>query len=366
MVILKRLYKKIFQNNLLQGKIAKIIFFALAINLFFGTLFYWAEKNVQHDLNFLEAVWWAMVTMTTVGYGDFYAQTNWGRFLISYPCMLVGIGIIGYLVGVIAERVMEHISKKKRGLMKLKIKNHIIICNFPHLEKVLRLIQEVNYSGKYKISSFVLLTNKIDGLPEELQKLNVSFVKGDPTKEEALHRANIVECEGVFILADDPKDPASDSKTFAIGTIIEMMETEIGRPIKVVVELVSKDNLKMMQRSHVDGIVSADGIMDGLLAQEFLYPGIHDIFHQIITSAEGSQFYILDTKLQGHKISDIQIAVLRHPSNLQVIGISRGSKKYLNPPKSQVIKAGDKLIMLAERRSDFEAIERDILNKDTK
>jgi len=362
MTIFFRLYKKIIKNTFLQKRGTKVIVLAITLNLFFGVIFYLAEKDAQKGLTLLDSIWWAMVTMTTVGYGDFYAQTSLGRFIISYPCMLVGIGIIGYLVGVVAENMLDRVSRKKRGLMHIKTKNHIIICNFPHLEKILRLVEELKRSYTYQKAPVVLITNAIEELPEELKELQVRFVHGDPVREEALNRANVRECSGVFVLAHDPGNPNSDEKTFAIGTIIEMIEREIKRPIKTVVELVSKENLKMMQRSRVDGIVSSDGIMDGLMVQEFLYPGVNDIVHQIITNAVGSQFYIFETKLVGLNFVDLQMAIIRHPANVQLIGISRKGKNILSPPRDTIVQEGDRLIILAGTRSDFEDMEDEIKN----
>jgi Trk K+ transport system NAD-binding subunit len=172
-----------------------------------------------------------------------------------------------------------------------------------------------------------------------------------------------MSCAGVFIMAEDAEKASSDEKTFAIGTIIEILKKENNLPLKVIVELVSKDNLKMMRRSNVDGIVNPYGITDCLMAQEFVSPGVHDVIHQIISNTVGSQFYILDTKLHGHKVSDIQVAVHEHPANLQVIGIIQQDKQILNPPKSMTIEKGDKLIMLAESTRDFQTIEEDLLKK---
>jgi len=363
MNIFIQLYRRLFKEALFKTRVGKVLLFALLLNLIFGILFFLAEREAQPDLTLIDSIWWAMVTMTTVGYGDFFAKTPVGRFIISYPCMLIGIGIIGYLVGVVAENMLDRFSKKKRGLMEVKLKNHLIICNFPNLEKVQRLIEELKRSYEYKQSKFVLLTDQLEELPEELSKLDIKFINGSPVKEDALHKAKISDCSGVFVLARDPGEPSSDSSTFATGTIIEMIEREIKKPIRVIVELVSKENLKMMQRSRVDGIVSADGIMDGLIVQEFLYPGVHDIVHQILTNSVGSQFYIYETRLKGFKISDIQIAVMEHPANMQVIGINRKGKSILNPAKTETIQEHDRLIILADKRSDFETIEKEILNK---
>ncbi|MBN1482547.1 potassium channel protein [candidate division KSB1 bacterium] len=366
MALFLQIYKRLFNNRLLKFRGVRVILFAVTLNIMFGVLFYLLERDVQEGLTLLDSLWWAMVTMTTVGYGDFYAQTPLGRFLISYACMLVGIGIIGYLVGGFAENMLEHVSKKKRGLMQIKSTDHIIICNYPHLEKIRRLVDEIRHSYRYRNNDIVLITDMIEELPQELRELDIKFVHGDPVREDVLLRANINKSVGVFILARDPGSPTSDEKTFAIGTIIELIEREINKPIRTVAEVVNKDNIRMMQRSRVDGVVSSDGIMDGLIVQEFLNPGVHDIVQQILTNAVGCQFYIMETKLHGRPISELQIAMLNHPTNVQLIGLSRGGKNILSPPKDMILEKDDRLIVLAEHRQDFEKVEEDILASSAK
>ncbi len=363
MYFLRRIYNWLYERKTPHLKIGKALAAATILNLFFGVSFYFAERSVQKGLTLLDAVWWAMVTMTTVGYGDFSAVTWTGRFLISYPCMILGIGIIGYLIGVVAEIMLDRMSRKRKGLMNITDKNHIIICNCPAIQKVLLLVKEIRANSEHAGKPCVVVTNKFDEMPEEFKTSHIQFLKGDPTREEILIKANISECAGVFILADDPKRMTSDEKTFAAGTIIEMIKKEKDLSFKVVVELVSRENMKMMRRSNVDGIVTPDGITDCLMVQEFVSPGVHGIIQQIISNTVGSQFYILETKLQGHKVSDIQIAVLEHPNNMQVIGIVKKGKQTLNPPKTMEIEKGDKLIMLAESAEDFESVERDVLGK---
>ncbi len=362
MTVFLQLYKKLIHNRIMKSRTFRTLLFAFVLNILFGILFYLAERGVQQELTLLDSIWWAMVTMTTVGYGDYSASTPMGRFLISYPCMIIGIGIIGYLVGSVAETVLDHVSKRKKGLVQMKSKNHILICNYPHWEKIHRLVEELRASYRYRDCDIVLVTDKISELPEELKGLGIKFVQGDPVRDEVLARANVVESAGVFILARNPGDPTSDEKTFAIGTIIELIERDIDRPIHTVAEVVSKDNIKMMQRSRVDGVVSVDGILDGLIVQEFLNPGVHDIVHQILTNAVGSQFYILETRLKDYKLADVQTAMLKHPGNVQLIGLARPDKNILSPDKDMIIKENDRLIILAEHRTDFEKVERDLLD----
>jgi len=343
-----------------QFNAGKAVLLAFGLNIFFGTAFYFAEYQSQDGLTYSDSIWWAMVTMTTVGYGDFFPVTFTGRFLISYPCMLIGIGIIGYLAGGVAEVVLERVSKKRRGLMAVKESGHLIICNCPSEEKVVELIKEIQAHPLYKDKQFVVITESFEELPEALKMYPVQFVRGNPSSEEILVKANIENCSGVFVLALDPKNPASDEKTFAVATIIEHLKREKEFDINVVVELVHKENYKMMQHSNVDRIVTPDGITSCLLVQEFLHKGIHNIINQILTNTVGSQFFLIDTKLNGFSVHDVQHAVLEHPEDIQIIGIMKQGQCILNPAKSTKIETGDQLVVGGFKNSDSRsAVRRD-------
>ena len=91
--------------KLLGRRLPGVLVIVVLMNLLFGALFYLAERDAQSGLTLADGLWWAMVTMTTVGYGDYYAQTALGRFLLSYPAMIAGIGLVAYLAGFFWNRV---------------------------------------------------------------------------------------------------------------------------------------------------------------------------------------------------------------------------------------------------------------------
>ena len=77
-----------------------ICFFVM---LFSSILMYTVENPVQPDQfpNIIASLWWAICTLTTVGYGDVYPITAIGRFLAAI-ISIVGIGIIAIPTGIIA------------------------------------------------------------------------------------------------------------------------------------------------------------------------------------------------------------------------------------------------------------------------
>lgn len=338
-------------------KLINVLILALALNFIFGLLFYLAEHQAQEELTFGDSLWWAMVTMTTVGYGDYYATTWIGRFLISYPCFIIGIGAIGYLLGIVAEGIMERISRKRRGLMKMKYNRHIIICNCPSVEKVIRLVTELRSHSANQNAPVVVIADNLEEVPAQFSKSDIDFIHGRPISEEILDMANINTCSGVIVLARTPGDSNCDAETFTTGSIIEQIGDDRNIDIKSVVELVSHSNARMMSRAHTDGVVIADGLADRLMVQEFLYPGTRQVFEQLLTNTHGSEFYIVDTKLVDLPFVELQIAVLKHPKNIQIIGLIRNGDSMLNVEPSMKIETNDKLIILAETPQSFANIE---------
>ena len=97
------------------------VLIAAAATLFLGAwLVLLFEENARgsniHD--YAGALWWAMVTVTTVGYGDRFPVTAGGR-TVAVILMLVGIGLIGALTATVASVfIKEHTDANKEAIKK--------------------------------------------------------------------------------------------------------------------------------------------------------------------------------------------------------------------------------------------------------
>lgn len=84
-----------------------------------GLLMYYVEHPAQPDkfTNAGAGMWWALITLTTIGYGDLYPITPLGRLLGSVIA-LMGIGVIALPTGILSGGMMEELEarRKKRGL----------------------------------------------------------------------------------------------------------------------------------------------------------------------------------------------------------------------------------------------------------
>lgn len=64
--------------------------------------------------NFGDAMWWAAETMTTVGYGDVFPVTAWGR-VIAVGLMICGIALLGTVTATLASWLVEHVSAEQES-----------------------------------------------------------------------------------------------------------------------------------------------------------------------------------------------------------------------------------------------------------
>ena len=71
---------------------------------FFGLLFYVSEPQIK---SFGDGLWLALVTITTVGYGDIELSTTLGRFVAS-ALMLLGMGLIASLTAIISVKFIQN------------------------------------------------------------------------------------------------------------------------------------------------------------------------------------------------------------------------------------------------------------------
>ncbi|MEX0274738.1 MAG: ion transporter, partial [Flavobacteriaceae bacterium] len=94
-------------NNLVRAlrasrtKIFVFVFFVLIISVLLGTLMYLIE-GPQHGFNSIpHSVYWTIVTLTTVGYGDISPETPLGQFIATL-IMIIGYGIIAVPTGIVS------------------------------------------------------------------------------------------------------------------------------------------------------------------------------------------------------------------------------------------------------------------------
>ena len=100
--------------NAKKAELFTAIFVIFILLIISSSLLYYVEHEAQPDKfkNIPEAMWWGVVTLTTVGYGDIYPITPLGKFFASLISLL-GIGLFAMPTGILSAGFVEEIKTKK-------------------------------------------------------------------------------------------------------------------------------------------------------------------------------------------------------------------------------------------------------------
>ena len=175
-----------------------VVYFALVWLLVF------VEKDSSQSAlnNYQNAFWYSLVTLTTVGYGDIFPATVWGRY-ISLVFILTSIGIFGILIGQLTTLMTTIKENKKLGYNGTSFKNHAVIIGWN--EFGWHVVDQLVGVGR-RVS---IITNKRDDVELIREKYNsksVFVLFSDYNNHELIKKSNIEEATIVFVNMLDDTD----------------------------------------------------------------------------------------------------------------------------------------------------------------
>ena len=252
-----------------------------------GLILQWLEPgDISKDDN---PYWWAIVTMTTVGYGDFYPTTPAGR-IFAVLIMFMGISLVSLLTASISSIFVARKIREGKGLEQLNLTHHLIMCGWnPNGERILDSIQHL--SGGIK-RDLVLINEMneedVTQLKNRYRKIRIHFVSGDFTQEEILNRASIIDADTVIVI---PNTTGSEVATYDEKTIFATLTIKSMDPsIRVIAYLLDRVNLTHIKRADADEVVVGDDFSAHIVASHVVDPGVPQIANQLMESNSNSRF----------------------------------------------------------------------------
>jgi len=213
-----------------------------------GTIGFWlVEKDVK---TLLDAFYFTLVTVATVGYGDIAPQTVAGKALAA-GIIVVGVGAVLATVQVgieslVGRRIKEELSLPEKTTTK---KGHYIVCGFGKVgQAVVRHLEEegIDYVVIERDSAKVA----------HMVEAEVSVIEGDAREEGVLERAGIKAARCLITSLDD-----------ASNVFVTLTAKLLNRDIYVVSKTESLNNTIKLKQAGADEVIACHDVGAGKMVE---------------------------------------------------------------------------------------------------
>ncbi len=312
-------------------KTALLIFVSL---IFFGTIGFMLIER----LNFIDALYMTVITVSTVGYREVAAKPSRGGEVFTMFVIISGLATVVYFTTSVVDLIVEgrvlDVMGRRRALRELQdISGHYIICGYGRVGK--QVARECKARG-----TSVVIIEKDPAVYEEAIAEGFLTVRGDATEELVLRKAGLERASGLVTALSSDAD-----------NLFVTMTARIIRPdIFIVGRCNSDETESKLYRAGADRAISPHNVGGRRMAALLLKPLVCD-FLDFVTHGELVELTLEDvyvepgSPLVGRSIRDIVAGDLR---GLGVLGIKKAKRDFtVNPSGDTRVEAGDVLIVNA-------------------
>jgi len=286
----------------------------------------------------LDAVYMTVITLGTVGFKEVHDLSDGGK-IFTMGLVVVGVSVIGYIVGSLAQIMFEGqiqriVGRKKVEKKISELKEHYIICGFGRIGSL--ICKEFKANGL----AFVIVEKSVDAA-EKLDEDGYLYMRGDATVDETLLKAGIKRAKGLISVV------TSDSENVYITLTARGLNPDLYIMARSGEE---GSDIKLM-RAGANKVVSPYTIGGNRMAQSILRPNVVD-FIEIATGREHLELQMEEIGIPEHSAFVGETLVssgFRKEIGVIIVGIknSRG-KMVFNPHSQTKIDSNDTLIVLGD------------------
>ncbi len=273
---------KAFLHRITEGSLPRVVSFLILTLVVGGAAIVLVEGGQETFTDFFTSVWWALVTMTTVGYGDMVPATPLGK-IIGSIVIIFGVVLISMFTAAVSSIFVAAKIKEGKGLQQVKLRNHIVLCGWCHITR--QYLESLTGIQRRKPPQVVLVADIPGSVTEDLipefETLNLKYVRGDWTQEAILKRASIMSARTVVILPDEAQDDPSkmDEKTILATLTVKALNPNV----RLLVHIMRRENKVFLQRANADEIFVSDELTGYLLAAHSIAVGVPQVVREMLS-----------------------------------------------------------------------------------
>lgn len=318
------------------------IMFMMAVTFGSTVIYIYEGAGVNPNIHsYFDAVYWSVITISTVGFGDISPVTTEGRTATLF-LVVGGIAVIAFFTSIVTTALSEKLAvlKEEKVLGEVNsLNNFIIICGFGRMGKAL-----TNELTKIK-HKFIVIDNNRENFAHS-QYQNYLTISGDATNSSLLESIGINKGASTIVaLTDDD----------SVNLSIILTARSINPNINIIARANIEDTKEKLLLAGANQVILSNEIT-ALVATEYIgQPVAFEAIDDILLNNEGAivdEVEILDnSNYIGLKLQNIDFSKF----NLTFIGIvdAEDRKNFIfNPKQDQyVLKAKDILIVIGYKES---------------
>ena len=318
----------------------------LVASIIGNTLTFYVFDGRENGLSIGDSLWYSIVSITTIGYGDYSAESVGARVGTAVFIIVVGLAAFTSSVGLMVDWFVQFRYKERRGMGRSRARGHLLIVNFPNESRVKQIIEEFTRDDEYRGREIILVDNRLEELPYSIK--NVSFIRGSLLEQETFERAGIADASQAIILSTSTEDLRSDSLVASIAFVMERMNPEMS----IVAECQDPKHAVLFNVSERVSLVYTTRVANNLLVQEAQDPGVTLLTEAITSNASDIEENVASTRLDLHPDADVSYIeaakrLLDHGVNL--VGVIRHGALIVNLDDVS-LSEGDSLVYISKQR----------------
>ncbi len=343
-----------FEEN---GLLFAFAFSVLGVTTLLGGLsMYLVEARLNPLIGSLvDGLWWALVTVTTVGFGDITPVTLLGR-IIGAVLMIGGMFTLALFAGIVGSSLVSGmLSIREEQFRMSDYVNHIVVCGYDASAHL--LLEALDREIDLAATRVVIFDDH--ERPRDLPP-DFHWVEGDPTKESELDKVRLAHAAAAIVSGSRARSPQeADARTILIAFTIrgylrrqQKVVRHRRRPLYLVVEILDSENVGHALTAGADEVIETRKIGYSMIAHAVGYHGTASTMSRVLMSDASHNVYIgciPDPPGGPITFGELLDRIQLSKRGGLIIGLRLGEKQeIINPPKSQVVVPGTLLIYLAK------------------
>jgi len=343
-----------FEEN---GLLFLFAFSVLGVMTFLGGLStYLVEYKFNPSINnVFDGLWWALVTVTTVGFGDVVPITTLGR-IIGAVLMIGGMFTLALFAGIVGSSLVSGIVSIREEQFRMSdYVDHVVVCGYD--ESTPLLLAALEREIRMDENRVVVVDDheRPRNLPPEFL-----WAQGDPTKESELDKLRITHASAVVVSgARDMSFQTADARTilivFTLRSYMKNNKEEVARRrrlLYIVAEIQDSENVNHARTAGANEVIETRKIGYSLIAHAISHHGTATTVSNVLINSAENNFYvgkIPDTFRDPITMGELMKTMRLSDMGVLVMGLRLSDgEEILNPPKKYLVLPGTMLIYLAD------------------